>query len=137
VYRQNQLAFTEINEQAEWGYWYWATKDTKNVTYQSGQDTVVRAAFEVNGALPNKNDTQFRAIEDKFPVFGFAVNCGEVSKTPQETVFVLGLTQEHAIQFAGKDGTVALPSLWTSYFSSATEAVSSSIQFVGTCSNKV
>ncbi|PQE33344.1 putative glutaminase protein [Rutstroemia sp. NJR-2017a WRK4] len=124
VYRQEQLAFTEINQQAEWGYWYWATQDTKNVTYQSGQDTVVRAVFEKNGALPNTKDTKFRAIKDRFPVFGFAVNYGEVLATPQETVFVLGLTQEYAIQFAGKDGTVALPSLWTSYFSSATEALS-------------
>ncbi|KAM3065411.1 hypothetical protein ACMFMG_011467 [Clarireedia jacksonii] len=124
VYREDQLAFTEINQQAEWGYWYWATKNTKNMTYQSGQDTVVRAAFEVNGKLTNTTDTKFRAIKDKFPVFGFSVNYGEVSATPQETVFVLGLAQDHAVQFTGKDGTVALPSLWTSYFSSATEALS-------------
>ncbi|KAA8575420.1 hypothetical protein EYC84_004586 [Monilinia fructicola] len=124
VYRQEQLAFTEINEQAEWGYWYWATQDTTNVTYQSGQDKAVRAAFEMEGKLPNTKDSKFRAINDDFPVFGFARDFGSVTKTSQEAVFVLGLAQENAIQFDGSGGNITLPSLWTSYFSSDTKALS-------------
>ncbi|KAB8305035.1 hypothetical protein EYC80_004340 [Monilinia laxa] len=124
VYRQEQLEFTEINEQAEWGYWYWATQDTTNVTYQSGQDKAVRSAFETEGKLPNTKDSNFRAINDDFPVFGFAKDFGPVSTKAQEVVFVLGLAQENAIQFDGSGGNTTLPSLWTSYFSSDTEALS-------------
>lgn len=39
-------------------------------------------------------------------------------------MFVLGLAQENAIQFDGSSGNTALPSLWTSYFTNETEALS-------------
>ncbi|KAI9648835.1 hypothetical protein NHQ30_003476 [Ciborinia camelliae] len=124
VYRQEQLAFTEISDQAEWGNWYWATKDTANITYQSGGDRAVRDAFTANGKLPNTKDTNFRAINDAWPVFGFVRDFGSVTTTAQEVVFVLGLAQENAIQFDGRGGNTILPSLWTSYFSNDTAALS-------------
>ncbi|KAK6612858.1 hypothetical protein ACHAPF_006859 [Botrytis cinerea] len=124
VYRQEQLAFTEINEQAEWGYWYWATQDNTNITYQSGADKFVRAAFQNNGKLPNTKDWNFRAINDEFPTFGFAKNFGSLFTTVQEVVFVLGLAQKDAIQFDGSGGNTTLPSLWTSYFATDTDALS-------------
>ncbi|KAF5868871.1 putative glutaminase protein [Botrytis fragariae] len=124
VYRQEQLAFTEINEQAEWGYWYWATQDNSNITYQSGADKAVRAAFQNEGKLPNTKDWNYRAINDEFPTFGFAKNFGNLYTTAQDVVFVLGLAQKDAIQFDGSGGNTTLPSLWTSYFASDTDALS-------------
>lgn len=124
VYRQTQLLFSETNNQADWGYWYWATKNVANLTFQSGQDSVVRGTFRSNGTLSNTKDTNYRGINNNYPVFGFSVDLGSVKRSVN-TLFTLGLTQKEAIQFDGKNGIVPLNSLWTSYFSSETDAVSS------------
>jgi len=123
VWRQQQLPFSEINQQADWGNWYWATKYTPNLSFQSGSDTAVRGAFKANGWLPNTEDYYFRPINQQWPVFGFASNLGSVTG-PVSTLYAIGLTQEQAIQFDGETGVVPLASLWTSYFASETDAVS-------------
>lgn len=125
VYRQTQLEFSETSDQADWGYWYWATERTESLTFQSGEDVVVRGAFVANGTLGNTNDTNYRAIDDDYPVFGFSVALGSVTGSVS-TLYTLGLTQEQAIQFDGATGIIPLTSLWTSYFSSETDAVSTS-----------
>ncbi|KAG0651856.1 Glutaminase A [Hyphodiscus hymeniophilus] len=123
IYRQTQLLFSETNQQADWGYWYWSTKSGSDLTYQSGQDVTVRGAFMSNGTLPNTKDTDFRPINDAFPVFGYSTDLGSIVDSVS-TLFTLGLTQEEAIQFDGETGIVPLASLWTSYFSNELDAVS-------------
>jgi len=117
------LEFSETSDQADWGYWYWATKNSEKLTYQSGADVDVRGAFQSNGKLANTKDTNFRPINQDYPVFGFSVDLGIVTGSVN-TLYTIGLTQEQAIQFDGATGVVALASLWTSYFSSETEVVS-------------
>lgn len=124
IWKQEQLLFSETDQQADWGFWYWATESTSALTFQSGQDIVVRGNFINTGTLSNTNDTDFRAIQDDFPVFGFAFNLGSVGTSPVSTLLTLGLTQEIAIQFASATGIVPVPSLWTSYFSTELAAVS-------------
>ncbi|KAJ5885050.1 hypothetical protein N7495_009560 [Penicillium taxi] len=116
VYRQTQLAFSEINQQAEWGYWYWTTDASTSTTYQSGRDTVVRGQFSSNGTLPNSADTNYRAVSNEWPVFGFSKNLGKVTSSPVNTLFSLGLTQDEAIQFEGKEAYAPVQSLWKAYF---------------------
>ena len=106
------------------GYWYWATDNIANLTFQSGADTDVRSAFTTSGVLANTNDTNFRAINDSYPTFAFAVDLGSVETTSVSTLFTLGLTQESAIQFDGASGNVSVPSLWTSYYTTELDAVS-------------
>jgi hypothetical protein len=43
------------------------------MTYQSGQDVIVRGNFLNNGTLPDTQDTDYRAISDDWPVFGFGL----------------------------------------------------------------
>jgi len=43
------------------------------MSYQSGQDVTVRGNFLSNGDLPNTQDTDYRAINDDWPVFGFGM----------------------------------------------------------------
>lgn len=124
VYRQTQLAFSEINQQAEWGHWYWATDASRGMTYQSGADVDVRGQFSKTGRLANSGDTNYRAISTKWPVFGFASNLGTVSSSPVGTLFSLGLAQEEAIQYEGADGYNPVPSLWKSYFATELAALS-------------
>ncbi|RDW75997.1 glutaminase GtaA [Coleophoma crateriformis] len=132
-YRQTPLIFSQTNEQADWGNWYWSTKNVAGMTYQSGSDATVREAFELNGKLANTQDTNFRAINNNWPVFGYAIDLGTIGKSASgigavdlvSTVFTLGLTQDMAAQFVGQSMTeVQVPSLWTSYFDTELAAVS-------------
>ena len=122
-YRQTQLLWSETGDQTDYGDWYWATDNVAGLTFQSGADTVVRSSFVTSGALANTNDTNFRAINDDYPTFAFAVDLGSVEATTVGTLFSLGLTQEQAIQFDGASGDVSVPSLWTSYYATELDAV--------------
>ena len=123
-YRQTQLLFSEVAEQSEYGNWYWATDNVESLTHQSGSDVQVRSAFRNNGALANTNDNNFRAINNAYPTFGFAVGLGQVGSTSVSTLFTLGHAQEQAVQFDGANGVVSLPTLWTSYYATELDAVS-------------
>jgi hypothetical protein len=61
---------------------------------------------------------------DAFPVFGFAVNLGEVGSRTTSTLFQLSLHQDNCVQFEGANGIESVPCLWKSYFDSNTAAVS-------------
>jgi len=122
VYRQTQLLFSETNDQADWGYWYYATKNTTNLSFQQGADASVRGAFQNTGKLGDSSETNYRPINQQYPVFGFSSDLGSVIG-PVNTLYTIGLTQQQAIQFAGQSGIVPLSSLWTSYFPSETDAV--------------
>lgn len=124
VFRQNQLLFSEISDQGEWGDIYWATNSADALTYQSGADVDVRGAFGTSGRLANTADTDYRSIQERWPVFGFAVDLGSVGSSSVDTLFSIGLVQTNAVQFAGANGAAPLPSLWTSYFSDDLAAVS-------------
>ena len=124
MWKQTQELYTQTSAQADWGYWYWATENIANLTYQSGQDVNVRRNFARTGKLPDTEDSNYRAINDRFPVFGYAIDFGMVGATPVETLYTIGLTQEKAIQFDGANGVIEdVPSLWKSYYSTELDAV--------------
>jgi hypothetical protein len=72
VFRQEQLPFAEINQQTEFGNWYYATQSTTGLTHRSGADTVTRQQFAISGVLDNTADANYRSIQDAWPVFAFA-----------------------------------------------------------------
>ena len=123
ISKQTQNLFSETNDQTEYGNWYWATSSTSNLTYQSGSDVTVRSAFKNTGILGNTNDTNYRAINDDYPTFAFAIDLGSIDTSAVSTIFSIGLAQEEAIQFDGANGITSLPSLWTSYFSDDLDAL--------------
>jgi hypothetical protein len=109
---------------AQWGNVYWATDKLESLTAQSGPDSVVRPAFVSNGKLDGSKDTNYRAINNTWPIFAFANDFGNVGTKQASQLFTIGLLQQNAIQFLGGDGLVKLPSLWTSYFGNEIDAVS-------------
>jgi hypothetical protein len=128
VWRQTQIPFDENskpngNGMANWGNVYWATNRVAGLTVQSGSDSEVRNAFINSGRLTGSADRNFRAIKDRWPVFGFAIDLGQVDTRPSNTLFTIGLLQKPAIQFLGTRGIEILPALWTSYFGSEELAV--------------
>jgi hypothetical protein len=140
IWKQNQQPFSEVRDRAEWGNivrgarflsnvstnisQYYATDVSPGLTAQSGADDIVRGRFISDGRLDDSKDSNFRSINDKWPVFGFAVNLGSVKEATNPTVFTIGLCQNEAIQFLGRDGLVVLPSLWKSFFEDDLDAVS-------------
>ena len=125
VFRQEQLPFAEINQQTEYGYWYYSTLSTTTLTHRSGADAATRQQFATNGSLDNSADTNYRPIRDAYPVFAFAQDLGSVGSVPVATTFQLSLHQKDAVQFLGEGQDVqVVPSLWTSYFSDDVAAVS-------------
>ncbi|KAL5334087.1 glutaminase GtaA [Aspergillus crustosus] len=123
INRQTPLLFSEHRDQAEWGDWYWATNSGKGLTYQAGADTAVRGAFTSNGTLRNTNNSNYRAVSDDWPVFGFSHDLGSVDSSTG-VLFSIGLAQSEAIQYTGNSTTLSsIPSLWTSYFHNALEAL--------------
>ncbi|KAF2659697.1 glutaminase GtaA [Lophiostoma macrostomum CBS 122681] len=124
VYKQDQWEFGEVNDRAEWGSVYYATDAVNGTTSLSGADTHVRSAFVDNGTFEEAQDANFRAINDNWPVFAHAVELGSVGSSSTSTLFTIGLCQDSAIQFLGKDGLVVLPPLWKSYFADNLTALS-------------
>lgn len=102
---------------------YYATDARNGVSYQSGADDDVRGRFVAEGKLASSNDTDFRAINDRWPVFGYSVDMGSVGSIPSSALFSLGFCQDEAVQFLGADGLVTLPSLWKSYFADDLDAL--------------
>jgi hypothetical protein len=123
VWRQEQLSFSEINQQTEYGNWYYATENATSLTHRSGADTVTRQQFAASGSLDNAADTNFRSIQNAWPVFAFAHDLGAVGSSAVSILIQLSLHQKDAVQFLGKNGVQVVPSLWTSYFSDDIAAV--------------
>ncbi|KAI0881842.1 glutaminase A [Annulohypoxylon maeteangense] len=122
--RQNQQAISETNQQANWGTWFWSTKDVEGLTWQSAADTVVRNAFINNGVLPNTKDSNYRAVTDNWPVFGFANDLGSVGTDAVSTLYSIGMTQDGAINLLGEGSDLTTyPALWNSYFGSDIDAM--------------
>ena len=97
---------------AAWGSIVWATPDSARLSYQSGQDIVVRAQFVSNGRLTNGNDTNYRAINDNWPVFGFCADLGAVTGSAVATQASIGHVRTPAVSYLGQP----LQPLWTAEF---------------------
>lgn len=95
---------------------YYATKSANGTTYQTGSDNDVRGLFDSTGRLDNSKDTNFRAINDRWPVFAYATDLGAVGSEPKSKLFTIGLAQDEAIRFLDADGNRTLSSLWKSHF---------------------
>ncbi len=108
--------FAEANEAAEWGTVVWSTPDRPGLTWQIGADAAVRAQVIDKGALLDTVDQRKpRPINDHYPVFGFNLDLGTVSrKKSAPFVISIGHVREPAINYLG----TPLPPLWKSYYPS-------------------
>ncbi len=110
----SQQPLTEQNQQAAWGTTVWSTPAISGLSYQSGQDIVVRAQFVNNGVLTNTNDTNYRPIQNDWPVFAFCVDLGQIGGTARSVPLSIGLVRTPAVSYQGQN----LQPLWTASFSS-------------------
>ncbi|KAK7739143.1 hypothetical protein SLS53_005779 [Cytospora paraplurivora] len=118
-----QQEFVELSQQAGWGQWFISTADTDGVTWKIGADTVVRPQFEANQTLDNTQDTDYRAINDNWPVFALSKDLGNVSSSEVGVLFTIGVSQDNVVNFQGNSSSAtALTALWKSVYSSAEDA---------------
>ena len=91
------------------------------MTFQSGGYDTVRAYYLSNSKLPNTQDTNYRAINDDYPVFAFANDLGTIGNTATpavSTLYTLVHAQENIVYFNQGSQNISIPGLWTSYFDS-------------------
>ncbi|KAL1761754.1 hypothetical protein FB107DRAFT_286008 [Schizophyllum commune] len=117
--------FAEVDDRVLQGSVYYAMKESGSTTYQTGQDTIVRAQSINNGTLDNTQDTNFRAIRDNWPVFALAQDLGNISTTASEPVlFAIGHVRDPVINYIQPDGTLqGLSYYWRSKYSSVADLI--------------
>ena len=108
----NPQPLTENGDMAAWGTVVWSTPSRSGLTWQIGQDAVVRALAVAQGSLANTVDTQFRAINDDWPVFAFNVDLGSVRQATDPVVLSIGHVRTPAVSYLGSP----LPPLWQTYY---------------------
>ncbi|CAG8732488.1 2876_t:CDS:2, partial [Acaulospora colombiana] len=79
---------------------------TQGTTYQTGADTDVRAQFIQHGVLLNTTDSEFRAVQDRWPIFAYAKDLGDVGSggVQNAVVFSVGHVRDPAIQYIVEGG---------------------------------
>ncbi|EIW82090.1 DUF1793-domain-containing protein [Coniophora puteana RWD-64-598 SS2] len=133
VMPEDQQIYGEYDDHTQYGAAYYSTQSSTGATYQTGEDTVVRAQFINNGVLANTEDTNFRAVSDDWPVFAFAHDLGTVGTTATaEVLYTVGHVRDPAIQYivAGDNFQGRSIYMWTQY-STVADAIS---DFVGSYS---
>ncbi|EJF60361.1 hypothetical protein DICSQDRAFT_137441 [Dichomitus squalens LYAD-421 SS1] len=94
-----QTTYTKINDRIQQGSAFHSTLNTAGATFQTGEDVVVRAQFATNGTLLNTQDTSFRAVSDRWPVFAFAHDLGAVASATTPVVYSIGHVRDPVVQY--------------------------------------
>lgn len=104
----------EYGDMASWGTVVWSTPDRAGLTWQIGQDQVVRAGGANTGALAGTVDSnQPRAINDDWPVLGLNLDLGTVTAPTAPFIVSIGHVRTPAVSYL----TTPLQPLWTTYWS--------------------
>ncbi|GBE79652.1 DUF1793-domain-containing protein [Sparassis latifolia] len=126
VQLEDQTFFGEVSDHIQQGSAYYSTSNSSGVTYQTGQDIVVRAQFINHSTLTNTQDTNFRAVSDMWPVFAFAHDLGDISGPSESVVFSVGHARDPAVEYLiANDAVQNRSSYFWSAFSTADDAISS------------
>lgn len=103
----------EAGDSATWGQAVWAARAQPGLTTQAGADANVRAVFVQGGILDNSVDgEQPRAINDRWPVFAFDFDLGQVGRSARPITLALGNVRTPAVSYQG----TPVPPLWLSYW---------------------
>ncbi|PCH42735.1 hypothetical protein WOLCODRAFT_152776 [Wolfiporia cocos MD-104 SS10] len=118
------LSPIETSGQAEDGNVYYAMSLVSGTTFQTGRDQDIRGSFETNGSLLDTQDTDYRAINDDFPVFAIAVDLGLITTTANPVVWALGYVRNPVIQYTTPTGESQLRyPYWATQYSSISDVI--------------
>ena len=102
----------EENDTASWGTVVWSTPERAGLTWQIGQDTVVRGGGAAGTLADTSDPGQPRAIGDRWPVLGLNLDLGSVRGPTAPFVVSIGHVRTPAVSYLG---TPLMP-LWTVYW---------------------
>ena len=117
----SQQDFAELNGYAQDSTSYYSMGSTPGLTWQIGEDVVVRSLFSHDGVLQNSSDIPPRAVSNNWPVFALAADLGTVGSTVSDpVVWSLGIVRNQSINALGESRSA----YYWSNFSSPTDVVS-------------
>ncbi|KAK0466307.1 uncharacterized protein EV420DRAFT_1261099 [Desarmillaria tabescens] len=128
AYRQLPYSMTEMNNLAEDAKVYYAFPKRNtwdNTTYETGNDTVVRAEFITRGTLDNRGDIDMRAIDNHFVVLGHAVNLSNIASTTSSVVWAIGLVRDPVISLYSTTTNSTRSSYFWTAFNTDSDAIDS------------
>jgi len=103
----------EHNDQASWGTLVLAASSGSGLSWQIGQDTVVRGA---SGALPNTSDPAMpRPINDRWVVLALRKSLGSVTSTSEPFTVALGHVRTPAVSYLGTQLAPWWTRQWTTW----------------------
>jgi hypothetical protein len=94
------------------------------MTWQTSAIGTSRGNFSSNGKLENTSDTNFRAINNQWPVVAYALDLGNITKTSNTLVVGIGLIRDPVVSYRTAKTTQSLRHLWYSKWSNLGSAVS-------------
>jgi len=91
------------------------------LTYQTGVDNTVRQQFVTNGVLLNTTDTNYRPVDEQWPVFAIARDMGSITLPTEPFVMSIGHVRDPAVQYVISRNFTQERSLyfWSAYSSIA------------------
>lgn len=127
VQLENPTLFGEANDKTQYGSAFHSIQSTSTTTFQTGEDVVLRGQFINNGKLLNTQDSTFRAVSDRWPVFAFARDLGSVGSTASSPVVLsVGHVRDPAIEYIVANGALQNRSVFFwSQFNSVASVISS------------
>ncbi len=109
----NPQVLAENGDMATWGTVIWNTPDRAGLTWEIGEDQIVRGSVVGSGVLGNVVDPdQPRAVNNRWPVLGLSLDLGSVKAASAPFVVSIGHIRNPALSYLGTD----LAPLWTSYW---------------------
>jgi Domain of unknown function (DUF5127) len=106
------------------------------LAYQTGADDTVRSQFVTNGVLLNTQDTNYRAVNDQWPVFALSMDMGNITTATQPWVLSVGHVREPAVQYiVAGNGRQARSLYFWSAFATISDAVSLVFFLYAPCSS--
>ncbi|KAK2466302.1 hypothetical protein APHAL10511_001944 [Amanita phalloides] len=126
---RKQTLFGELNDQTQYGSAYYSTVKSVGTTYQTAADTTARSQFIDTGYLSNTHDTNFRAVDNSWPVFALAQDVGLVTTSTAPVVFSIGHVRDPALTYIIAHDMARFRSIYSLNRFLTTEAMISS--FIG------
>jgi len=94
------------------------------MTWQTSAIGTSRGNFSLHGKLENTSDTNFRAINNQWPVLAYALDLGNITKTSNTLVVGIGLIRDPVVSYRTAKTTQSLSHLWYSRWGDIGTAVS-------------
>ncbi|KAF9259184.1 hypothetical protein L218DRAFT_1004158 [Marasmius fiardii PR-910] len=122
---------SEINNVAGDSTLYFGMVSSSNSSWQTGADLDVRNQFLSRGTLRKTQDTQFRAINDRFVVFAHAFDFGNITRSSTPAVWSLGLIRDPVITYSTGAGAESRSPYYRAHYENVEDAVKSFIRGYG------